>query len=286
MVRTRRYRISKRRSVSTRSRRGRGLRKTAYRRTRRSSSRSGRTSSKTIKLTYDGIWQTKTDNNFNAFSFTPSDVPGFIDYAAVYSHFRIKKCLLMISRQRASSDTTGFTDNYLVVGSRPFAALVAPQALSDTNPNPGGTNLPPTAYGNAVPDYRPSTLVPAQQEGALRQTRWQHKLTPNSTKPYIHIGFYPYTMVGTFGPSGSLPANPLTSGSPAINAVAYQRVWEARKWMPFTWAGGTAGTTYPCSFFGPYLMTDAATTAANGEISGNISINVTLTLYCQFKGQK
>ncbi len=204
-----------------------------------------------------------------------------MDYASVYSHFRVKKCLLTISRQRSETET-GLTDNYLMVGSRPFASMVPPQALQDQVPHPGGANQIP-GIANSVPDYRPATLVPPQQEDALRQTRWQHVHSPLNTKPYLHVGFYPYTLVGTFGPSGTIPDPPQVSATAVVQAIAYQRLWEARKWMPFTWAGGASGSN-PITFFGPFMVTDRA--GGTGEIGAAITYNVTLTLYCQFKGQK
>jgi len=207
-----------------------------------------------------------------------------MDYASVYSHFRIKKCIVTLSRDRGSGDGAGLLDNYLIVGSRPFAALVAPQALSDQN-RPPSTSIQP-GIANSVPDFRNSTLVPSQTEEALRQTRWQRVVTPNSTRPYIRLGFYPYTLIGTFGPSMSIPANPPTvDANPTVNAIAYQRVWESRKWMPFTWAGGS-GAFAPITFFGPFMVTEAATPTAEGEINAAITVNVTLTAYLQFKGQK
>nr|WDW25873.1 MAG: putative capsid protein [Cressdnaviricota sp.] len=248
---------------------------------RRYRSRRSRTSSKTIKLTLDGTWTSRNaSGTYGAFRFNTTQIPGFMEYATVYSHFRIKKCMLTVSRARGTE--TGLDDNYLMVGSRPFAALVAPQRLSNSLQNPGGANLPPM-LGTSVPNFAHAVMVPDQQEDALRQTRWQRVVTPNNTRPYVHLGFFPYTLVGTYGPSVAI-ANPApTVGTPATNAVAYQRVWEARRWMPFTWAGGANGT-YPITFFGPYMITE--TGAGTGELADQIQYNVTLTVYCQFKGQK
>lgn len=276
-----RRRSTYRRRTSTR-------RRLPYRRRTRTRRPSRATCSKTVKLTLDGTWVTCNGTTHNPFIFSPTSIPGFLDYMAVYSHFRIKKCMLTISRVRMNTDNTpsaaGLTDNYLIVGSRPFAASVAPDVLSIANPN-SGVMTPATP--TPVPDYESMQLVPAQTEDNLRQTRWQRVLTPNNTRPYIHVGFYPYTMVGTFGPNSNL--NRPTSGTaPVEQAVVYQRIWEARRWMPFAWAGGDAQTALkrPITFYGPYVVTDTALPSANGEITTQISINVTLTVYCQFKGQK
>ncbi|QIK03940.1 capsid protein [Northern red-backed vole stool-associated circular virus 117] len=278
------YRRPARRTVRRYRRRTR-----VYRRGRRSS---GATTSRTIKLTLDGQWTTKTAGSgatFNPFYFAPNTLPGFMDYASTYSHFRIKKCLLTISRERSTTDgSVGLTDNYLIVGSRPFASLVAPQAVQDQAPPPG-TGMQP-GLANSVPNFRAEYLVPPQTENALRQTRWQKILTPNNTRPYITVGFYPYTLVGTFGPSpgigAALPPGSV-SATAVTDAVVYQRIFEARRWMPFTWAGGAqASPAYPISFFGPYMVTDASSPTQEGEIGTVVTVNVTLTVYCQFKGQK
>ena len=47
------------------------------------------------------------------FAFTPSTVPGFVEYKATYSHFRILKAKLYISRNVLNVE--GSTNNYLVV---------------------------------------------------------------------------------------------------------------------------------------------------------------------------
>ena len=54
---------------------------------------------------------------WNAFVFSPASVPGFMDYQATYSHFRILKCKLYMARTIGGNTGTAF--NYLTVGSRP-----------------------------------------------------------------------------------------------------------------------------------------------------------------------
>lgn len=78
------------------------------------------------------------------FAFTPGTVPGFAEYKATYSHFRILEAKLYISRNVLNAE--GSTNNYLVVGSRPFAAVTLP----------GSTTAYPYAY------------VPPQKEADLR----------------------------------------------------------------------------------------------------------------------
>ena len=102
-------------------------------------------------------------------AFSPLSLPGFSDYQATYSHFRIIKARLYVSRTVGDND--GALYNYLVVGSRPFAATSA------------GTQA------------NSATLVPPQEEKALRQTKWQKVHYPNTTTQRVSIGFYPYTMI-------------------------------------------------------------------------------------------
>ena len=86
---------------------------------------------------------------WNAFVFSPASVPGFMDYQATYSHFRILKCKLYMARTIGGNTGTAF--NYLTVGSRPFAAVQAPGNQSSG----------------------PNDLVPPQLETDLRQAKWQ-----------------------------------------------------------------------------------------------------------------
>ena len=98
------------------------------------------TASSVVKLTLDATWGIGADTNgWNAFSFSPLSLPGFSDYQATYSHFRIIKARLYVSRTVGDND--GALYNYLVVGSRPFAATSA------------GTQA------------NSATLVPPQEEG-------------------------------------------------------------------------------------------------------------------------
>ena len=78
---------------------------------------------------------------------------------------------------RTIGDNTGANFNYLIVGSRPFAAVQAPG-----NQNSG-----------------PSALVPPQLETDLRQAKWQRIRNPSTISQVVPIGFHPYTMIQTTG---------------------------------------------------------------------------------------
>ena len=188
-----------------------------YRRRYRRSRRYRKTTSAYVTLTQNAQWVLFNDlgaspdvvRRWSAFVFSPATVPGFMDYQATYSHFRILKCKLYM--YRAIGGDTGANFNYLIVGSRPFAATQPP--------------------GNHASG--PSALVPAQLETDLRQAKWQRIRNPSTIAKAVPIGFHPYTLIQTNGPA--------TLGTPNRT---WQRIWEARRWMPFTWAqapNGTAG---------------------------------------------
>lgn len=216
------------------------------------------TKSAVVKLTatVSHTFGSSSTGPWNPFLFTPLALNGFIDYYATYSHFRILKVKLHIPRDvgvepgaTASGSNSDTDTNYLVVGSRPYAAT--------TLPNPQG-------------EYNPLRYVPIQTTEALRQSRWQKVIYPNATRTKITIGFYPYTMIATFGPMWSN----LESGA------QYQRIWESRRWMPFTWATGGSSQL---PFFGPYIVH-----TPNFPQDAMYSTGVTLTMevWLQFKGQK
>lgn len=197
-----------------------------------------------VKLQGHGDWHNydEAENVHFPFSFSPVQVQGFSEYQAVYSHFKILKVVMTIIRPQRASDigTLARLESYAVIPSRTFAASQAP--------------------------FNSVTNTP------LGQTKWFKERLVSETKQAFRVGFYPYTMVGTFGPSS------------VGNAGVYQRVWEGRRWMPFSWAwqdpehpDQQKGT----SFWGPFITFRGA--ADQREWT---SVNVDYTIYVKFKGQK
>ena len=224
-----------------RSFRRRRMARPRYRRRYRRSRRSRKTTSAYVTLTQNAQWPLFTDTGsgtntvrkWSAFVFSPATVPGFMDYQATYSHFRILKCKLYMARTIGGN--TGANFNYLTVGSRPFAAIQAPKLSAG-----------------------PNILVPPQLEADLRQAKWQKIRNPSTIAQVVPIGFHPYTIIQTNGPA--------TIGTPNL---PWQRIWEAKRWMPFAWAqipdqrpgiGGIA-------FYGPYVVVDGY----DGDIPGAFS---------------
>lgn len=202
--------------------------------------------------------------------FQTYQIPGFLDYAATYTHFRIVKCVLNLSRVPDYGQAVPSAMNpaplthFLTVPSRAFATT---SGAWESGQSPG------------VYDF-----VPAQAEDALRQTKWQREIRPSDIRPWIRVGFKPYTMIG-----GQGPAN--TTGS---IASTYFRIWEARRWMPMSWAhpvtGGDVKLGQSAFFFGPYIATSLnfndsdPTTGTTG--ARFLALNATVVLTLQFRGQK
>ncbi|QNJ47551.1 capsid protein [Giardia-associated CRESS DNA virus 2] len=221
-----------------------------------------KTVSSVVTLSQDAVWSlfntmgesTLDTRQWYPFAFTPANVPGFSEYKATYSHFRILKAKLYISRNVLKGE--GTTNNYLIVGSRPFAAVTYT----------GSTAASPYVY------------VPPQREYDLRQSKWQKICYPSTVRNVITTSFHPYTMIESFGP--------LTTG-PTGNL--WSRIWEARRWMPFSWVlgpySGVDGNGI--TFYGPYMVIDTST----GELpqpgaKTDVGVECTLRISVQFKGQK
>ena len=221
-----------------------------------------RTVSSVVTLSQDAVWNLfnpaeETQSNVRKwfpFAFTPATVPGFAEYKATYSHFRILKAKLYISRNVLNAE--GSTNNYLVVGSRAFAAVTH-----------SGTGSP-----------YPYAHVPPQAEVDLRQAKWQKIYYPSTVRNVVTTAFHPYTMVETYGPMATSESGNLWS-----------RIWEGRRWMPFSWIleprRGGAGNGI--AFYGPYMVVDTST----GELpkpGTNVQVGVecTLRISVQFKGQR
>ncbi|UPW41356.1 capsid protein [Dipodfec virus UA06Rod_119] len=248
--------IYRRRKYGRTYRRRPSFRRKLYRRTKRRYRRSRRTSTKSsvVCLTYETSWQPQYSVDTTQhwpFSFSPYEISAFREYKTVYSHYRILKAKMYMAIQYPGSEFQGVT-NYLVVGSRPFASVARPV---ETYPSP---------------DW-----VPLAKESELRQARWQRLHYPNTTTQVVTVGFYPYTMVGTLGPT-----------DPAKNGF-FQRIWEGKKWTPFSWAwnpdSGENSNSMGVQYYGPYVVRNYANT---NKLPPLVGINVQLKFWCQFKGQR
>lgn len=232
----------------------RRFRRFSFRRRRYRRFRRDKTKSSVVKLTREatfGFQQTTAGSSqWLPYAFTPTTIPGFNEYLSVYTHFRILKCVLRVATQSASTaPNQSAVYNYLTVPSRPFAT---------TQP----------AVPAAEPDD-PIQYVPAQDEDALRQARFQRVRYPNLTTQMIKVPFKAYTLMASYGPSTE-------AGS------VWQRTMSASRWMPITWALPSAGVESHLTFFGPYVARSRSdgTDGATGWAPGT-----TLEVYFQFRGQ-
>lgn len=207
--------------------------------------RSGGTASSIVKLTLESAWDgyNSTTRTWAPFSFNPFNLPGFDEYKAVYSEFRIKKCVIKINR----GPNTNLA--YLIAPSRTFATSAGPIT-------PTGTDIA-------------AQIVPPQLESALRQTRYQKELMPNTITGKVRVGFHPYTMVGTYGPTT------------AFTSTIFTRIWNLNRWTPMSWSS----TARPVYCYGPYVCLNDALTNADPP-PGSTVFNMVLEVYLQFKGQK
>ena len=249
--------------TARRSFRRRSVARPRYNRRRWGTRRAAKkTVSSVVMLSQDAVWNlfnpssetTPDTRQWFPFAFTPATVPGFAEYKATYSHFRILKAKLYISRNVVGAE--GVTNNYLVVGSRPFAAVT----------RPGNTAAYPYSY------------VPPQKEADLRQARWQKIYYPSTVRNVVTASFHPYTLMEAYGPMISSSGGNL-----------WPRIWEGRKWMPFSWIDTprTSGGGDGVAFYGPYMVIDTST----GELpkpgtSGQVGVECTLRISVQFRGQR
>lgn len=216
--------------------------------------RNGKTKSSVVKLTLETQWNMAVSlqglTTYEPFTFTPTQLPGFMDYETVYQKFRFVAAKLDIATPPVSAGGATLPYNYLMVGSRPFA---------ETNPpaNAGGTAGQTDQY------------FTRQTEAELRQTRWQKVKYPSHITQKVSSKFKPYTLIAGFGPQ-TTPAN----------LKVWQRTWEGSRWTPFTWAesGGLA-------FFGPFCVI-STNTSSDTETTPITSAKVTLTVWVKFSGQK
>lgn len=204
------------------------------------------------------------------FQFCPTVLSGFTDYRSTFAEFRILKATMNIPM-----DPSNQVDPAVVslrrVSSRPFT----------------------TAYGltSGGADGIGNQVVPAVRVvSELEQSRFSKHITPTDIRNSVTIKFYPYTMRWT----GRPVFGPIASGS-NIRTESYLEYQSARRWMPFSFLGGTnnSAAADDVSFFGPYIIPYGqdnlpAHAPDSDPNPGTVTWtrNVQLTVWCQFRGQK
>lgn len=248
------------------------------------------TRTRVVKLSTEVLaWTMTPDNPPNPFApqsvpflFTPAMCNGFLEYAPVYSEFRIMKASLDITDLGVYTVTDPDTENEAVkfipvngqvftyTSSQPFtnnAAIVMP--------TPQITSMP-------VRDFC------ARIQTDLLQSRWSRLRKTRTTTSGVRVSFYPYQLSwkahGLAGPQGQ------TQG--------YVEQLSGRRWMPMSFFGQNPqdNPVDDVLFIGPYLPSVQTTILTRGsggqppkEQTGNIpisAIRARLTVYLQFRGQK
>ncbi|UPW40763.1 capsid protein [Sigmofec virus UA08Rod_17746] len=207
--------------------------------------------------------------------FTPTQLPGFTEYSSTFSEFRILKArckvhLALPGDSEAQAVLTNQPYTYLRVPSRPYI-----EDLAQTSGTAGQGGSPRPIY-NIIRSSAPSVDL-------LRQSRWQRQYYPSDIKNAVSFKFYPYTLAWCGRPVGT--ANTVPDNAASFVYLKYQ---SARRWMPMSFLGVTQTATAPAddvSFLGPYFVRLFSTQPDSQALSGFNPV-CTLTVYCQFRGQK
>lgn len=209
--------------------------------------------------------------------FTPTQFPGFVDYAQTFSEFRVLKAMCKVHLAVDTDSSVGAPlanqpYTYLRVASRPF---LESRATSASRTNAAGGD--PIATPSLLAALRITTAE-------LRQSRWQRQYYPSDIRNSISFKFYPYTLEWQGRPVG----NTNNGGSTLAANFSYLKYRSGRRWMPMSFLGPNADAVTPnddVTFFGPYferLFSNLPDTQAIGEFHPT----VTLSVWCQFRGQK
>lgn len=205
--------------------------------------------------------------------FTPTQIPGFTDYASTFSEFRILKASCKVhmavpgdSTEQALLANQPYT--FLRVASRPFIEHNAILASSGQ----GGS---PTSITEILRDTEPSI-------SELRQSRWQRQYYPSDIKNSLTFKFYPYTLEWSGKPVGYPGSNNAND-----NRLVYLKYRSARRWMPMSFLGEDMGPTASddVSFLGPYFIRLFSTQPDTQAVQQYQPI-CNLSIWVQFRGQR
>lgn len=204
--------------------------------------------------------------------FTPTQLPGFIEYASTYSEFRILK-----ARCKVHLAVPGDEQEQALLSNQPYTYLRVPSRpyIEDTALGLGtGAGGSPTTIQNIIVSN--STSI-----DQLRQSRWQRQYYPSDIKNSVSFKFYPYTLAWCGRPVGNT-----VSGAPGgASGNAYVKYQSGRQWMPMSFLAANSTVNDDVSFLGPYFVRLFSSQPDSQAIQQFTPV-VTLTVYCQFRGQK
>lgn len=218
--------------------------------------------------------------------FTPSQLPGFADYANTYSEFRVLKAVCKVHLAVDEDEAVGAPlanqpYTYLRVASRPYLEAFATTATGTTSES-GGSN--PTTLAKILANRQVRITE-------LRQSRWQRQYYPSDIKNSITFKFYPYTLEWQGRPVG----NTVTADTTPYN-LQYLKYRSGRRWMPMSFLGRSLGSDIngaeinrepgdDVSFIGPYFAR-LLSTQPDAQALGAFQPTVTLSVWFQFRGQR
>lgn len=200
---------------------------------------------------------------------------GFNDYVSTYSQFRILKANCKVHLALDSDSTPG-----AALSNQPYTYLrVASRSFVESS-----------AYlqGTALSNISAPALALTRPVSDLRQSKFQRQYYPNDIKNVINFNFYPYTLGWEGRPFGAL--NDDFRPQATTSGYAYLKYQSGRRWMPMSFLGipGASGPQAPLddvSFLGPYFVRLLNTDSDSQDLT-LFNPACTLTVWCQFRGQK
>lgn len=233
----------------------------------RSRRRQGSTRTRVVKfqVQFQPTLQTTTGVAI-PFAFSPTQLPGFLDWQTTMSEFRLLKAKIKVAINPGATTTGEPADQqstFLRVASRP---ILTTKAIS-VNPTveTGLENL-------GVANLFSATINEA------RQTKFTKQLYPSDDRNVLTFGFYPYTLQWS-GKVYNAAANIVGANT------QYLEYRSARRWMSMSYLGPTTSPNDDVVFFGPYLFRMASNLPDTQTLAA-WSPACLLTVYAQFRGQK
>lgn len=202
-------------------------------------------------------------------TFSPTDLPGFLEWQATMSEFRFLKAKLKIGINpgaTADGQPADQQHTYLRVSSRQFVTTRALVYSTAGQQEYGVTNM-------SIRRVIAGTLADA------RQSKFTKQMYPSDTRNVLTTGFYPYTLQW----SGKV-YNASADNLPSRN-TQYLEYRSARRWMSMSYLGPTASSADDVTFIGPYMYRLLANQPDTQPLTA-WQPTCLLTVYAQFRGQK
>lgn len=200
-------------------------------------------------------------------NFVPTQLPGFLEWQATMSEFRILKAHVKVNvdpnagqPQTAAQRNQQYT--FLRVPSRQFVATRAILGSAD----------------NGVQNQPQDNILTGVTVDQVRQSKWTKQVYPKDDTNIIQFGFYPYTLQWSGKPyNGAFQA--------AANQTQYLEYRSGRRWMSMSFLGPTEQKEDDVSFFGPYVLR-LLSSDSDAQALSTWSTACLLTVWCQFRGQR